>query len=157
MKGPKPTPASIRLFRHVVKTDSCWLWIGAKDSKGYGRMTVDRKSAGCHRVSYEIHNGEIPRGLSVCHRCDVPACIRPDHLFVGTMAENMADMTEKGRSTRGSKNPSAILNEAAVASLRADVRPGMSGYEASRKYGIQRGTVYQIMNGETWKHVKEAA
>ena len=97
MKG-KPEPMEIRFWRFVEKTEGCWLWTGAKTGGGYGyirRSGKEKMSA--HRASWEMHNGPVPEGLWVLHRCDTPACVRPDHLFVGTRADNMRDAHEKGR------------------------------------------------------------
>lgn len=95
-----------RFWRHVIKSadsNGCWTWDGAKHQPfGYGMFgTTRRKTVGAHRFSYEVHFGPIPEGLQVCHRCDNPPCVRPDHLFLGTQADNIHDMIRKGR---GAKN-----------------------------------------------------
>jgi hypothetical protein len=99
-----------RFWEKVVKGIECWLWIGATTRRGYGAIHAappSRKILVASRVSWEIHYGAIPDGLFVCHRCDVPACVRPDHLFLGTDKENKADMMAKGRQ-RGPSNRKGV-------------------------------------------------
>ena len=153
MMGPRPIPASIRMFRYVQKTESCWLWTGCKDRRGYGQTTSNRKHAAAHRVSYEATYGPIPPGLFVCHKCDVPSCVNPEHLFLGTAADNAADRVSKGRSVVGEKVRGAILDSASVISLLDDVRNGMRMPAAAKKYGVAYGTVYAIVTGVNWKHI----
>lgn len=86
-----------RFFDKVTKTDSCWLWTGAITSRGYGSIRVEGKSTSTHRLSYMLFNGEIPDGFVVCHTCDVPACVNPEHLWVGTVSDNVRDMIQKNR------------------------------------------------------------
>jgi hypothetical protein len=86
-----------RFFQKVDKTESCWLWKGALNSRGYGSFGVNGKATSAHRYSYEIHIGEIPEGINVCHSCDVRNCVNPKHLWLGTHSDNMKDMVEKNR------------------------------------------------------------
>jgi len=98
-------------WKHVEKTEGCWLWIGNLNAYGYGnlmrRFYGKKKGFMAHRVSWEIHNGAIPAGLSVLHKCDVTNCVKPDHLFLGTQADNNRDRHAKGRSKPGGKKVSA--------------------------------------------------
>jgi len=92
-----------RFMLKVNKTESCWHWIGSKNiSTGYGAMHVRGKLLKAHRVSYELFNGKIPEGLYVCHKCDVPSCVNPEHLFVGSALDNTRDKMKKGRYRNGS-------------------------------------------------------
>lgn len=82
----------------VYKTDTCWLWFGTTYEAGYGQYSYENKIQSAHRVSWQMHYGPIPEGLIVCHKCDVPQCVNPDHLFLGTHKTNAEDRESKGRS-----------------------------------------------------------
>lgn len=86
---------------HVPGIGRCWIWTGMKHPPGYGLLWLSNKdnprSVLAHRFSYELHNGPIPEGMFICHRCDNPPCVRPEHLFLGTHQDNMDDMHAKGR------------------------------------------------------------
>lgn len=95
---PKYMSIEDRFFQKVEKTESCWLWKGALNSKGYGSFGDGAgKRVSAHRYSYILHHGEIPEGSIVCHTCDVPECVNPEHLWAGTYKDNVADMFAKGR------------------------------------------------------------
>ncbi len=103
-----------------------------------------------HRVSWELHNGEIPKGQHVCHRCDTRGCVNPDHLFLGSCSDNHADMVAKRRSTFGTHNAMSKLTDADVISIRKDKR---TEPEIAKDYGINRANVGMIKRRETWKHL----
>ena len=100
MKG-KPEPLEVRFWRFVAKSEGCWLWTGANTGSPmkYGRIGdgTGKGALKAHRASWLIHFGAIPNGLWVLHKCDNPLCVRPDHLFLGTRADNMKDAFDKGR------------------------------------------------------------
>lgn len=101
--GRKETVAQ-RFWRQIEKSDGCWNWAGLRNKFGYGRLTSSGKGARdlvAHRVSWEFHHGQIPNDLCVLHKCDNPPCVNPDHLFLGTKADNNADKVAKDRQARG--------------------------------------------------------
>ena len=148
------TPVSVRIWRHVNVTPACWLWNGSLNDDGYGRISVGGNGNGTmlvHRLSWEIYNGVIPADMSVCHRCDVRNCVNPDHLFLGTQADNVADMEAKGRSRKTGPKPeetwAARLDWTTVAAIRSE----RSSVATAKKYGISYRHLRQIMTGVRWR------
>lgn len=137
-------------------SDGCWLWLGAVGSAGYGNLQWAGRTQGAHRVAWQLVHGAIPSGLCVLHRCDVRLCVRPGHLYLGTRAENSADMVSKGRSQAGTANPSARLTEADVVAIRA-----LLATEAQRTlaehFGVSASTISLIASGKRWRRVTPAA
>lgn len=99
MAGIKKKSLEERFWEKVQKSSGCWLWMAAKANYGYGVINLGTGLGlvRAHRLSWAMHNGPVPEGREVCHRCDVPACVNPAHLFLGTHGDNMRDMVKKGR------------------------------------------------------------
>lgn len=131
----------------------CWLWQGGLFSTGYGQFTfyIDgRKWSAAHRIAYFLHYGVIPKGLKVCHKCDTPQCVNPFHLFLGSQADNMRDMAEKGRSLKGEKHSLSKLTETQVIQLKKLLAGGLSLTKAARMFNVNRATISDIKHGRTW-------
>ena len=129
----------------------CWEWTAAKSKGGYGQIRSRHGLHYAHRTSFELHFGPIPAGMFVCHRCDNRACINPEHLFVGTNAENVADKVAKGRQPRGSNQSGAKLNEADVLAIRA--ASGVRQRDLAARYNVDQGLISQIRAGKKWAHL----
>lgn len=148
-----------RFWKHVNKTDTCWLWQASKNSNGYGQFTVKSRSRpiGSHRYAWELLRGPIPSGLGVLHRCDTPICVNPDHLFLGTAADNNRDMIEKGRDRKrglkGEHNTSAKLTEDSVREIRAARVAGVKLATLAAKFGVCEAVISAVATRRTWKHV----
>lgn len=109
-----------RIFDRIEKTDTgCWLYTGGISSSGYGIVSVRNKSVHTHRLAYQLRCGSIPEGMCVLHRCDVRRCINPEHLFLGSLADNNRDCMRKGRTAdrRGEKNTQVKYPDAEIARL----------------------------------------
>ena len=134
--------------------DECWEWTAGKDRDGYGHIWENEgsRSASAHRVSWRIHFGEIPDGLYVCHHCDNPGCVNPDHLFLGTNQSNLADMDAKGRRAPqlGEKNPAAKLTEAQVRTILVSSETHQA---MADRYGVTRECVFSVKQRKNWAWV----
>lgn len=132
----------------------CWIWTRLK-SRGYGIITVNRRNKLAHRFSYERYVGSIPDGMHVCHRCDVPACVNPAHLFVGTQRDNMNDMDSKGRrgtwTPSGERNPNSKLTYADAQEIRRRHASGVATRLLAAEYAIDRSHVQGIVAGRVWR------
>lgn len=133
---------------------ACFEWPFGRDGYGYGCTTNNGKKDRAHRVQWERANGRpVPDGHVVRHSCDNQACINPDHLILGTQADNIGDQATHGRKAMGSRKGGAKLTEDAVAKARAKRAEGSSLRELSIEFGVHEGTMAQACRGDTWKHV----
>lgn len=143
LNGTKYDLDVVEFWNKVDKTSSCWLWVRGKDKDGYGRFRNDLKS---HRVSYTLANGD-PGSLSVLHSCDNPACVNPEHLFLGTQQDNMLDKKTKGRHRPGEQHPNAKLIQKDVVDI---LHSELSGRELARKYNVSEATISYIKSRKRW-------
>lgn len=140
----------------VIKKDGCWDWKGCEHHSGYLPFkTEDRKNDFAHRASWRIHNGEIPEGLIVCHKCDNKRCTNPHHLFLGTYRENTADMHDKKRGCYGEENHKSKLTESQVKVIKNMLKIGVKGTRIAKEFEVTDGTIWFIAKGKTWKHIGE--
>jgi len=157
---------------YTVDENGCWNWTRATN-KGYGVVNAMNRTFGAHRVSYELSIGPIPAGGSVCHRCDNPKCINPDHLWLGSHAENMEDMKTKGRSSpppvhsgkdhwrnrypekiqRGEQQANAKLTDDQVIAIRRAYIAGEHRDTIAARYGLSPLSIPDLVSGKSWKHL----
>ncbi len=150
-----------RFWPRVKRGDGCWEWQGQRDMKGYAVINIRRAVGrhvpmGAHRLSWQLAYGDIPPGLEVCHRCDNPLCVRPDHLFLGTHRENMADMRAKGRQSngdgccRGERHGMSKLTEANVREILVSAERGTA---LAARFGVTPTMVCAIRRRRSWRHI----
>lgn len=140
--------------------NGCWLWTGSiKPRNGYGHFRVGRKDWNAHRFAYLDTHGSLPAELEVMHTCDVPSCINPAHLRLGTHRDNMQDSLKKGRHTCGERNGHARLTDEIVRAIRKEYRPGNRRTqrgnlnELANRYGVSAGSLYAAATKRTWRHL----
>jgi hypothetical protein len=147
---------------HRREPDQCWPYLGAIHRTGYGRFSVrgangSRRLLTAHRVSYALVNGDIPEGLLVCHTCDNRSCVNPNHLFLGTDADNARDRDKKGRLKYsvfpGETHHNAKLTNEDVMEIRERARSGELQSAIAERFRICSSQVSQIVNRKRWRHV----
>lgn len=159
MPGRPARPIEVRFWEKVERGPDCWLWRGTIKDRRYGVIGLPVKGFRyAHRLSYELHFGPIPPGLSVLHRCDNPPCVRPDHLFLGTQRDNLADMRAKGREagpgTRvnfGEQNGRAVLDWPKVIRIRQRHANGEQIKTIARDLGVGQTTIANIVHRRRWR------
>jgi hypothetical protein len=141
-----------RFWKNVRRGQGCWTWSGPISRGGYGKIGIQKRVYVSHRVAFFLSKGPIPEGIIVCHTCDNPPCCNPDHLWLGTAADNAVDRANKGRghSQKGDAHPCAILTEQDVIKIRMDPRGAKS---LARVYGVSRSTIRCARSGRTWGHI----
>jgi hypothetical protein len=152
-------PPKLNIEQHFVKhvlpvSCGCTIWLGPTNEHGYGTLPYRGRISYAHRVRWVERKGPIPKGLNVLHRCDVPACVNVEHLWLGTQADNNADREAKGRGRgyfpKGDKHFKAKLTEAQVLAIRADLRTSRA---IAHAYGIEHATVQAIKHRRSWRHL----
>lgn len=171
-------PLAERFWTRAEKTETCWLWRGSRGVR-YGRITIDGRFVQAHRAAWSLAYGGIPSGQLVCHHCDNPLCVNPEHLFIGTQQDNMRDCAAKGRNgsqaspeklargrrhglqkhperaARGEAHGHTCLSEQQVREIRSQWFTGKFTMTAiAAVYGVSRKTVSHIVHGITWSHVR---
>ena len=133
--------------------DGCWLWQGAKKHDGYGLLNRLGKMKLAHRYSWELANGPIPEGKYALHHCDNPACVNPEHMYLGSKKDNARDKILRGRdTTRGEGNIHSRLTEAQVREI-IPLKGVISGCKLAKKYNVNPGSIHAIWRGKAWKHI----
>lgn len=157
-RGHAPNlPSEEQFWACVDKPETgCWLWPAARG--GHGVATPNRLTGYKlpYRVAWELTYGPIPEGMFICHKCDVARCVRPDHLFVGTAADNNADMMAKRRNgiARGKENGATTLIDEDIVEIRRLSECGAASYtQLSKQFGVHTNTIYRIVNKLTWSHL----
>lgn len=136
-----------RFWTKVEKTETCWLWRGKITPNGYGSFSYRNRWYPAHRFLMETLRGSLPHHLFVCHACDNPLCVRPDHLFLGTTEDNMRDMREKGR------RPAKLNAEQVREILHLLEDTGLTLHQIAERFGVTKQTVWKIHRGKFWRHV----
>ncbi len=175
VKGESPER---RFWDHVDRCGAggCWLWTAAHDHDGYGWFTPrhGERMQLAHRFAYKLRHGSIPRGLFVCHHCDTPGCVNPDHLFLGTAKDNSRDMCSKQRQANGDKHGARLHPESVLrgeknrggGKLTAEqvksIRNSYAAKEARQvtlagRYGVTQCMISAIVRGAAWTHLLEVA
>lgn len=152
-------PLAERFWSKVQITPACWEWQAARHTFGYGKYWDGERVLDAHRVSYAFHNGPIPSGMVVRHKCDNPPCVNPDHLELGTQAQNIADAVARGRygdrrgrgqGRLGEQHQGAKLCAEAVREIRASSDPARV---LAERYGVSRSLIGQVKSLKIWSHV----
>jgi len=148
-----------RFWNNVDKSGDCWLWTATKDKDNYGkfRYSSNKKKLDirAHRYSYELHNGPIKDNLFVCHTCDNPTCVNPDHLFLGTVIDNAHDCVNKGRIICGEKSYLSKLTDAQAIEIKEKYANGYTLNKLSQEYGVRVNAIRELVNEITWKHLNK--
>ena len=149
--GPKPDQSKL----YYAGLDACWLWSGNLAPDGYGKTKVGKEFLSAHRLSWIIHNGDIPDGKIVMHLCDTRACVNPKHLKLGTTQDNTADSVKKGRRNPaiGTQLPQSKLNETSVRAIRDAARRGIPQAQIAATFDVCQQAVHNVVHRKSWAHV----
>ncbi len=153
MKARHKKPLLERFYEKVNKTNTCWLWTGARiEGMGYGILRRGTRNEGtilAHRLSWELSYGFIPKKMQVCHKCDNPICINPDHLFLGTQYDNIQDMISKSRDNTNGRRK---LSQHNIDNIRGKYLTGHYSLRSLAEiYGVGHKQIHRIVTFENWK------
>lgn len=146
-----------RFWKKVDKSGNCWLWKAYIKTNGYGQFQIEKKPYLAHRISWIIHNGDIPNGLQVLHKCDVRNCVNPNHLWLGTQGDNVRDMEKKNRGVHptGEEHGRSKLKEFEVRQIKTALKTPYHGIvnDLAFKYGVDASHISKIKSKVSWKHI----
>jgi len=150
---------AVRFWDKVAKIPfhECWEWVGGRNKSGYGTIGFGGwrgPVTTSNRAAWILAHGSIPPGMMVLHHCDNRLCVNPDHLWLGTAADNAHDMVNKNRQARGVRNAKTKLSELDVPVIRRLREEGLSALKIARRYGLGESTVRQIVARQIWKWVE---
>jgi hypothetical protein len=137
----------------VEGVSECWNWKASTTRGGYGQFWLGGTQVKAHRVAWELTNGPIPEGMYCLHQCDNPRCCNPNHIRLGSLAENMQECVERDRIAKGERQASAKLTAKKVKEIRKKYARGISTIKLSAEYGVGATAIYEAVRRETWKHV----
>lgn len=137
-----------------ISDSGCWIWIGTTTSSGYGEVKFRGRKGPAHRMAYMASKGDVPSDIMVRHACDIPCCVNPAHLSIGSQLENMADMCSRNRQSRGEHRPKAKLTSTDVIEIRRLIRLGASQSHIAEQFGVSQPRISKINTGKIWSHVK---
>lgn len=148
------TPIERFQAKYLIADNGCWLWQAAKDQKGYGMFYINGKVRKANRASWMLYKGDIPDGLLVCHICDNPSCVNPEHLFLGSYTDNNRDAVAKARNRPlpGGANGRAVLSDEDILTIRQLATTHTNTYIATL-YPVTRQQISDIVNRKKWRHI----
>ena len=149
----QPTATEKIMSRIIKDNNGCWNFAGCKNTRGYGKIRQGEKVILTHRAIYEHYNGKIKNGLCVCHKCDNPSCVNPNHLFAGTPQDNANDMVSKGRCAdkTGVKNGRAKINQDIANKIRSIYsEKNLSQRKIAKMFNLDNSTICAIVNNKSW-------
>jgi hypothetical protein len=150
------TPRMVARFEEkFTKSDGCWVWNRCKNKNGYGWFSTGKYTkVKAHRLAWIMARGTIPGGLHVCHTCDNPPCVNPDHLFLGTQLQNIHDCRDKGRVPKGQGRSMSKLSDENVIKIRQlYTAGGITQRELSSMFGVAQVSISRIVTQKYWKHL----
>jgi hypothetical protein len=154
MPARRTVPINEHFWTKVDRSGDCWLWMAARRPSGYGTYYIDRVPMLAHRVAWELTYGPIPKGLWICHSCDTPPCVRPEHLFLGSGRANAMDARRKGRLQMRERQYAAKLDAATVRNIRERYATGrVSQSSLAAEYGVTQSIVWRVIRRKGWRHV----